>query len=163
MFRPMRRSKQELSLEQTEEVLKRGKTGVLGLIGDDGYPYTVPINYVYSDRTIYMHGAKSGHKIDAIRNCEKASFCVVDRDDVVPEKLTTAYRSAIAFGKIRVLEEEKEVRDAARIIGLKYYNDPDTVEHEIEQSWNALACFALDIEHLTGKVGRMLLSPAEPF
>lgn len=69
MFRKMRRYRQQLSQEETISILKSGKTAVLGVLGDDGYPYTVPINYVYADGKIYFHGAKSGHKIDAIKRC----------------------------------------------------------------------------------------------
>ena len=162
MFRPMRRKRQELSTPEAVEVLKRGKTGILGLIGDDGYPYTVPLNYVYVDGKIYVHGAKSGHKYDAVRNCDKASFCVVDRDDIISEKLTTAYRSAIAFGRIRILEDEQEIREAARILGLKYCSNTEFVEHEIQREWALLACFELKIEHLSGKVGKELLKAADP-
>ena len=92
MFREMRRKKQILTEEEAAEVLNRGTSGVLALAGDDDYPYAVPISYVYSDSKIYFHGAKSGHKIDAIKNYEKASFCVIDKDDVIPEEYTTYFR-----------------------------------------------------------------------
>lgn len=155
MFRPMRRIRQQLSPQEANEVLSRGKTGVLGLIGDEGYPYTVPVNYVYQDGKIYLHGAGSGHKFDAASRCDKASFCVIDRDDVIPEKLTTAYRSVIAFGKIRILPPE-ETREAAGAIGLKCCTE-EQVARELSREWPTLACFELEIEHMTGKVGKELL------
>ena len=92
MFREMRRKKQILSEEETAEVLNRGTSGVLALLGDDDYPYAVPVSYVYCDSKLYFHGAKSGHKIDAVKKCDKASFCVIDRDDVVPEEYTTYFK-----------------------------------------------------------------------
>ena len=153
MFRPMRRGKQQLRDGEALEVLRRGTSGVLGLIGDEGYPYTVPVSYACHEGKIYIHGAKSGHKLDAVKGCDKASFCVIDRDEVIAEKLTSAYRSVIAFGRIRILESEEERVAAARIIGLKYYADAEAVEHEIQSTLAALCCFELEIEHLSGKEG----------
>lgn len=100
--------KQELSRQEIADILHKGTSGVLALLGDNDYPYAVPISYVYDDGKIYFHGAKSGHKIDAIQRTEKASFCVIDKDLVVPEEYTTYFRSVIAFGKIRVIEDDRE-------------------------------------------------------
>ena len=85
MFRDLRRKKQLLSREETTAVLNRGTSGVLALSGDDGYPYAVPISYVYDQEqeTIYFHCAKSGHKLDAIQRSDKASFCVIDQDQEI--------------------------------------------------------------------------------
>ena len=78
-----------LSQEETERILKEGTSGVLALAGDEGYPYAVPISYVYDGEKIYFHCAKQGHKLDAIARNPKASFCVVEKDQVVPEAYTT--------------------------------------------------------------------------
>ena len=91
----------------------------MALAGDDDYPYAVPISYVYSDSKLYFHGAKSGHKIDAIKRCDKTSFCVIDKDDVVPEGYTTYFRSVIVFGKIRIMEEESEMRKAIELLNMQ--------------------------------------------
>ena len=80
--------------------------------GDDGYPYTVPLNYVYHNGVIYFHSARAGHKIDAIGRNDKASFCVVDKSDLVPEKFATAYWSVIVFGRIHKVQDEEERVDA---------------------------------------------------
>lgn len=151
MFREMRRKKQELSKEECIEILQTAKTAVLGVVGDDGYPYTVPINFVYADDKIYFHGAKSGHKIDAINKCNKVSLCVVDKDDVVKEELTTYFKSVILFGKAKILKTDEEIFHAAKVFGLKYNNDVTAVENEIKREWSALACIEIDIEHMTGK------------
>ena len=95
MFRPMRRARQQLSQEQAREIMERGRTGVLALLGDQGYPYALPINYVWHEGRIYFHCAREGHKLDAIAACPKVSLCVVDRDQVQPEKFTTLYLSLI--------------------------------------------------------------------
>lgn len=105
MFREMRRKGQQLSAEECIEILNRGTSGVLALEGDDGYPYAVPLSYVYEDGRLYFHCATSGHKLDAIRQNPKASFCVVDQDQVVPKEYTSYFKSVIAFGTMGILED----------------------------------------------------------
>ena len=102
MFREMRRSKQQMSEDAANAILKSATSGVLSLLGDDGYPYGVPISYVYEEGKLYFHSALSGHKVDAVRNYDKASFTVIVQDDIVPEKYTTLYRSVIAFGCVHI-------------------------------------------------------------
>ena len=99
-FREMRRKRQLLSDEESIGILKNATAGTLALLGDNDYPYAVPISYVYHERKLYFHSALAGHKVDAIRNCDKASFCVIDKDDVQPEKYTTFFRSVIAMMKV---------------------------------------------------------------
>lgn len=84
----MRRFKQELSSEDTAKILEHGSHGVLAVLGDEGYPYAVPLSYVYADGKLYFHGAKQGHKLDALQNSAKSSFCVVGQDNVAPETFT---------------------------------------------------------------------------
>jgi nitroimidazol reductase NimA-like FMN-containing flavoprotein (pyridoxamine 5'-phosphate oxidase superfamily) len=83
-FRAMRRKRQQLSEDESISILKKATSGTLALIGDGGYPYAVPISYVYADGRLYFHSALTGHKVDAIRACDKASFCVIDQDCVQP-------------------------------------------------------------------------------
>ena len=158
MFRKMRLAKQELSRERTEEILRKGTSGVLALSGDNGYPYAVPVNYYYEDGKIYMHGAKSGHKIDSIMRNEKASFCVKAMEKVVQEKYTTFYQSVIAFGKIRIMQDEKEIREAIEKFAAWFCPDfEEGRKKEIDREWNLLCMFVLEIEHMTGKQAMDLL------
>ncbi|MDO5392833.1 MAG: pyridoxamine 5'-phosphate oxidase family protein, partial [Eubacteriales bacterium] len=151
MFRNMRRINQQLPMEETIAIFENGTSGTLALLGDDGYPYTVPINYVYSDGNIYFHSATEGHKIDAIRNYDKASFCVVDADDVVPEEFTTYFRSAIAFGRIKLIEDGDRKHSAIQMLAEKYSSDQGArIEHVINQYANVLTMIELEIEHMTG-------------
>lgn len=150
MFRKMRRMKQQLSQEETVKILENGKTGILAVNGDDGYPYTVPLNYVYRDGKIYFHCAKEGHKFDAMMQSNKVSFCVIEKDDVVPEKLTTFFRSVVVFGVARLLEGDELVQ-AAYNLGMKYYEKEELVHKEIERGLHSLACFEITNEHMTGK------------
>lgn len=151
MFREMRRKKQQLSENECIQILQNGKTAVLGVIGDDDYPYTVPINYVYADGKIYFHGAKVGHKIDAITKNPKVSLCVIDKDDIVSAELTTYFKSVILFGKAKILQSDEEIFHAAEVFGLKYNSDKDAVDKEIHREWKALSCIEIEIEHLSGK------------
>ncbi|MCD8150926.1 MAG: pyridoxamine 5'-phosphate oxidase family protein [Clostridiales bacterium] len=151
MFREMRRKKQEIPQEESSEILRTGKTGILGVSGEDGYPYTVPVNYVYLDGKIYFHGAKTGHKMDAIKSCDKVSFCVIEKDDIVPEEMTTYFKSVVVFGRARILETDAEIRQAVKWLGLKYNKDEAFVDSEIEREWNSLSCVEVTIEHMTGK------------
>lgn len=112
MFRPMRRHRQQLSQGDCAAILSRGTSGVLAVAGDGGYPYAVPLSYVYQEGTLFFHCAKAGHKLDALRRCSKASFCVIDQDQVVPPEYTTYFRSVIAFGRTRILEDEAEKQAA---------------------------------------------------
>ena len=149
-FRKMRRERQELAREACEEILSRNTAGVLG---DGGYPYAVPLSYIYQDSALYFHCAKEGHKLEALQNCPKASFCVVDQDEIVPEKYTTYFRSVIAFGQASLLEDAGEVRSALQALGIKYapMESAQRLESEIEQSGARVGIIKLEIEHMTGK------------
>lgn len=158
MFRTMRRDKQLLSQEQTVAILEQGTAGVLALSGDGGYPYAVPISYVYSDNKIFFHSAVDGHKIDAVKRSDKASFCVVDQDCVVPGEYTTYYKSVIAFGRIRILTEDSEKNAAIELLAKKYHpsDTPQGRGAAIAQAWSRMNLLELHIEHITGKAAREL-------
>lgn len=153
MFRELRRKRQALSPEECIAILNRGTSGILALSGDNGYPYAVPISYVYDNDRLYFHSAKSGHKLDAILRNPKASFCVIAKDQVVPEDYTTYFRSVIAFGTIRILEDEQEKRNAIEKLAVKYApNDSaDNRQKAIEREWAPLCMLEMVIEHLSGK------------
>ena len=109
------------------------------------------MSVVYEDGKIYFHGAKEGHKIDAIKNNPKVSMSIIDQEDVIEEELTTYFRSVILFGKARILQEDDEIYHAIETLGLKYNEDEVTVEEEIQREWKALCCIEITIEHISGK------------
>ena len=151
-FRDMRRKRQQLSNEESIAILEKATAGTLALLGDEGYPYAVPISYVYHEGKLFFHSALAGHKVDAIRNCDKASFCVIEQDDVQPKKYTTFYRSVIAFGRIHIIEDEQEKLATARMLGNRYNpNDDESLQKEIEKGFSRMLMLRFDIEHLTGK------------
>ena len=165
MFRPMRRIGQQISQQECAQILARATSGVLGLHGDDGYPYTVPVSFVYKPAgegfgSIGFHCAKVGHKIDAIRGNEKVSFTVIDRDEVMPRERTTKFSSVIAFGRARIIEDEDELRRAANEVGAKYsggFEDLYMQETEDTIREGRLCCVEIAIDHMTGKVGLEVL------
>ncbi len=151
-FREMRRKRQQLPETESVGILENGTSGTLALLGDEGYPYAVPISYVYTDGHLFFHSALSGHKVDAIRNYPKASFCVVEQDQVHPEEFTTYFRSVVAFGHISIIEDEEEKRATAKLLGNKYYpNHDERLAEEMAKGLSHMLMIRLDIEHLTGK------------
>lgn len=152
MFREMRRKKQALSMEECVSILEKSTSGVLAVSGDDGYPYAVPLSYVYHDGHLYFHGALTGHRADSIRRCDKVSFCVVAQDRVVPEAFTTHYISVIAFGRARILEDPQEKRAALLLLADRYGRDfPQQRDREIAQEFDRVCMIDMTVEHLTGK------------
>lgn len=153
MFRPMRRAKQQLDMTICEQILNRCNTGILAVTGDDGYPYTVPLNYVYADGRLYFHCAMAGHKLDAIRRCDKVSFCVVDQDTVVPEEYTTYFRSVIVFGRAHVVEDEAEKCRTIGLLAKKYHptDTPDGREAAIRSAFTRMYMVQITPEHISGK------------
>ena len=162
MFREMRRKRQALTQAQCQAILEQGSCGVLALSGDDGYPYAVPLSYLYHQGKLYFHCAKSGHKLDALRREPKASFCVVAQDQVAPLEYTTLYRSVIVFGRLRELEDDKEKRAAIEALALKYapQDTPAHREEAIRRDWGPLCMLELTPEHVSGKQGKDLIGKA---
>ena len=158
MFRAMRRKNQQLSPEDCHRILQTATSGVLAVAGDGGYPYAVPLSFAYADGKLYFHVAKNGHKLDALRRNPKASFCVIEQDQIVPAEYTTYFRSVIAFGKVRIIDEETGKRHGLDLLADKYSPDEtfESREHEIGKLANALYVLVMEIEHLTGKEGREL-------
>ena len=162
MFRTMRRNKQQLSEEATLKILNEATNGVLALDGDNGYTYAVPLSFAYADGKIYFHAALSGHKLDAIKNNDKVSFCVVAQDNVVQETFTTHYKSAIVFGRIKVIEDnnDPEKRRGLELLADKYSPnvDSESREKEINGKMKALVVIVIEVEHLTGKAAREIVN-----
>ena len=150
MERKMRRSRQQLTDEATIEILRRGREMVLAMTGDGGFPYAVPVNFVYHNNAIYFHSAPTGHKIDALKHDNRVSACVIDKGDIVPEEFTTYFRSAIVFGKATFVEENDEKEQILRLLSAKYSPgiDPDA---EIARFINHVTIIRIEILRMTGK------------
>lgn len=157
MFHTMRRHKQALSTSEIEEVLNRGTSGVLALAEEGGYPYAVPLSYVYDQGRIIFHCATEGHKLELIQKNPNCSFTVIDQDQVVAEEYTTYYRSAIVFGSVKVLEEHTEKRRALVLLAEKYSPGlGDRSGKEIDSSFDRVLILELKIHHSSGKEAKEL-------
>ena len=130
MFREMRRKKQQIPDNEAIAILENGKTGILAVNGDNGYPYTVPLNYMFYKGKIYFHGASEGHKFDSIKNNSKVSFCVISQDKIIPEKYTTAYESVVVFGNAKIMDDKEEIRKVIYDFAKKFH-PTDTEENRM--------------------------------
>ena len=154
MFRETRRKKQVLSEQECADILARCEWGVLGLHGDDGYPYGLPINHYYheDDGCLYFHSGMTGHKIDAIRRCGKASFCVYDQGFRREGEWALNIKSVIVFGRIEIIEDKETIYDISRKLSHKFTRDDAYIEKEITHSGPRTLMFRLVPEHMTGKL-----------
>ena len=154
MFREMLRKKQQLPEEECIEILKNELRGVLSVIGDDDYPYGMPINHFYceEDGKIYFHSGRKGHKIDAMKSHAKASFCVYDQGFRREGEWALNIHSVIVFGRIEFIEDRETIYEIARRLSYKFTDDEEYIEHEIVRSGPGTLMFALVPEHISGKL-----------
>ena len=154
MFREMLRKKQQLTQETCIEILKKEPRGVLSVLGDDGYPYGMPMNHYYceEDGNIYFHSGKNGHRVDALKHCDKASFCVYDGGFRRKGEWALNINSVIVFGRIELIEDQEKIYKIARLLSYKFTNDEEYIEREIQKSGPGTMMFALVPEHMTGKL-----------
>ena len=154
MFREVARKKQIIPREECIELLINEPRGVLSVLGDDEYPYGMPMNHYYceEDGKIYFHGGKKGHKIDAISRHDKASFCVYDNGFRNPGEWALNIRSVIVFGRIEIVEDMDKVIRISRLLSYKFTNDEAYIEHEISNDGARTLMFALVPEWITGKI-----------
>ena len=154
MFRKMVRTAQQLPKEECIEILKKEKRGVLSVIGDDGYPYGMPLNHYYvpEENRLYFHGGMTGHKIDAMKRWNKVSYCVYG--DGTKEGWYLTFKSVIVFGKVTFIEDKEIVKKISRELSYQFTDDNKYIDGEIERSLDRTLMFAIDIENMTGKYVR---------
>ena len=154
MFRKMRRFKQQITDEECIEVLKNAPRGVLSMIGDDGYPYGIPLDHWYceEDRKLYFHGAKEGHKIDSLMKNDKVSFVVMDEGFRKEGEWALNIRSVIVFGRIREVLDDEKKKEICTCLCRKFTDDEAYPEKEMKNAFPRVCCLELDIEHITGKL-----------
>ena len=153
MFREIVRKKQVLTKEECIAILKETKRGILSVIGDDGYPYGMPVNHYYDEETekLYFHGGKSGHKIDAMKRDPRVSFCVFDEGTQYEGDWFLTFRSVIVFGKAEFIEDTETTYDISRKLSYKFINDSEYIEDEIRKSGPGTLLVAISIEDMQGK------------
>ena len=154
MFREMRRFKQKLDNKDCIRVLQTQPRGVLSMIGDNGYPYGIPMDHWYSetDNTVYFHCAGEGHKIDAVSACDKVSYCVMDEGYRKEGEWALNIKSVIVFGRISIVEDEAKKLEILTNLTKKFTDDEEYLQKELARSFSKVKCLALAVEHMTGKL-----------
>ena len=170
MFREIRKKKNAITADAAESLLEKSRRGVLAVNGDDGYPYAIPVNYFYdrNEQKIYFHGARAGHKVDALRHqlqdadgrtfkvdalraSDKVCFTVYGNETIREEAWAPYMQSTVVFGRCRLLETGEETLALLKRFAMKYYPDEKLADEEIAQAGRAAQVFEIEIEHLSGK------------
>ncbi len=153
MFRELRRKKNEIGLDEAKRLLKTERRGVLSMIGDEGYPYGIPLNYFYSEAEgkIYFHGAREGHKVDSLRKCDKICFTVYGNEFSKEGEWAPYVQSAVVFGRCHMINDQDRAIELARKLAEKYYPDKSLIDEEIAKSGRSVQLFEIEIEHISGK------------
>ena len=153
-FRPMRRFKQQISEKECIRMLREERRGVLSVIGENGYPYGIPMNHWYNpeDGKLYFHGAKTGHKIDAIKNCDRVSYCVYDSGFRKEGEWALNVNSVVVFGRIKPVRDEEKAKVIGENLCRKFTNDEEYIQKELQNALPRVQCLELTIDHMTGKL-----------
>lgn len=153
MFRQMRRIKQELPLDEAKKLLIKNKRGVLSLNGEEGYPYSLPINFFYDaeENKLYFHGAKSGYKLDCIKNNNKSCFLTYGDEELSDNGWSYYLKSVVVFGKIEIVEDRDLASKKLRELAAKYYPSLSEVDAAMERSFDKALVYSIDIENMTCK------------
>lgn len=154
MFREMRRFKQQISDEECIRILEEQPRGVLSMLGDDGYPYGIPLDHWYSedDNKLYFHCAKTGHKLDAVASCDKVSYCVMDEGYRKDGEWALNIISVVIFGRMHIVEDEDKKREICTNLVRKFTDDEEYLQKELTNAFPRVCCLELTIEHMTGKL-----------
>lgn len=154
MFRPIRRRDREVSEQDARQILARAEYGVLATLGDDGWPYAVPVNHVVEGNVLYLHCALEGHKLDNIAHEKRVSYCAVASAQVLPSRLSTLYESAVVFGRAVRVTDPIEKEQALRMLATRFYGSSEQSEQELRKSGPQAAVLRIEIERITGKAHR---------
>lgn len=153
MFRAVRKKKNEISQDEAKNLLRSSRRGVLAVNGDEGYPYAIPINYLYDEENnkIIFHGAKAGHKVDSIKKNDKICFTVFGNETFTEENWAPYLQSVVVFGRCHLVENRDDTVSLVKKFARKYYPNEDMVNEEIANSGKGVQMFEIKIEHLSGK------------
>ena len=153
MFRKLRRENQALDEKTCAELLRSERRGVLAMLGDGGYPYAIPVNFYYDEKAncIYLHGSKSGHKLDAIDGCDKVCFTVFDKGVQRPGDWAYDVNSVVAFCRAERMEPGQEAADALACLAEKYFPPEENPAQQARQGAPAVQMLRLRVQYMTGK------------
>lgn len=156
MFRDLIRKKQELSFEECIEILRSEKRGVLSVLGDNDYPYGIPMNHFYNeeDRAVYFHSGKTGHKLDSIKRHDKVSFCVYTKGVSNQGEWALNVKSVVIFGRIQIINDMEKIINITTALSRKFTLDEEYIKEEIERAAARTLLLKLQIEHICAKAVR---------
>lgn len=153
MFRPIRKKKNEIGIDEAKKVLHNARRGIFAVNGDDNYPYAVPVNYLYDEENqkIYFHGSRAGHKVDSIKRCDKVCFTVLGNEMIKEEEWAPFLQSVVIFGRCHLVEDRSASMELLKRFAMKYYPNESMVDEEIARTGKAVQMYEIEIEHLSGK------------
>lgn len=154
MFRELQRKNKQISTEECIEILNKETRGVLSVLGEDDYPYGMPMNHWYNedDGEIYFHCGKSGHRLDALRKCNKVSFCTYDQGYREEGEWAYKVKSVIVFGKMEIIDDMDTIVDITTKLSHKFTQDEAYIQGEIDKYAAATLLLRLTPEHICGKI-----------
>ena len=153
MFRELARKNKQLTMEECVHILKTEKRGVLSVIGDNNYPYGMPMNHFYNedDGKIYFHCGKTGHRLDALKKDNKVSFCAYDEGYRNPGEWALNVKSVIVFGRMAIVDDMNKIVSITTKLSHKFIQDDEYIKAEIENYAKATLLLELTPEHICGK------------
>jgi len=153
MFREMIRKNNALSLQACIDLLKEQTRGVLSVLGDDGYPYGMPMNHWYNeeDGKLYFHCGNVGHRLDALEKCDKVCFCTYDQGWREEGHWAWNVQSVIVFGRVKRITDMDTIVDIATKLSHKFTQDDAYIQQEIKAHGHRTVLLQLTPEHISGK------------
>ncbi len=151
MFREIRANKKQLTDSEMIEVLDKAEYGILSTIGEDGYPYGVPVNFVYKDGNIYFHCDIEGHKVDNLTYNNKVSFCAVTDVEVLAKEFNTKFKSVVAFGEAKEVEGDEKIQAFMLILEKFSKEFLESGKKYVEASGHKAKIYRIEVEHMRAK------------
>ena len=153
MFRELVRKKKQISMEECIQILTSEKRGVLSVMGDDDYPYGMPMNHFYNeeDGKVYFHCGKTGHRMDALKKHNKVSFCVYNEGYRKDGEWALNINSVIVFGRMKIVDDLDRVVYISEKLSRKFTEDETYIKEEIEKYSKQTILLELTPEHICGK------------
>ena len=140
-------------MDEAKKILVEARRGILAVNGDEGYPYAIPVNYYYDEENqkIFFHGSRVGHKIDALKKCDKVCFTVLGQETIKDEPWAPYVKSTVVFGRCHLMEDTSVAGDRLKQFAMKYYPSEELINEEINVSGKAVQMYEIEIEHMSGK------------
>ncbi len=151
MFREMRKKERQMPLAECKKLLNESEYGFLSTTGEDGYPYSIALNYVYFDDEIYFHSPREGHKIDNLDYNDKVCFSIVGKTAVVENRFSRSYESVVVFGRASQVDESEKTGIMIKLVEKYSPEKMDRGSAYIKEAKDKIKVYKIKIEHITGK------------